>query len=139
MQKETSIIHAFRLQPGQDLRKEIETYTQQKRIQAGWIITCVGSLTQAQLRYANQVEDTTLPGPFEIVSLAGTIGIGGVHLHLSISNSKGDTIGGHLLIGCLIYTTAEIIIGESTNLRFTREQDGSTPWKELQIIHTPGP
>jgi len=32
-----------------------------------------------------------------------------------------------------VYTTAEIVIGESSNLLFTREKDGSTPWEELQI------
>jgi hypothetical protein len=33
----------------------------------------------------------------------------------------------------IIYTTAEIVIGESKNHVFTREKDGSTPWEELQV------
>jgi predicted DNA-binding protein with PD1-like motif len=133
MQQEPVKTHAFRLKPGQDLRKEVEDYVKQHNIQAGWIITCVGSLTQAHLRFANQTNGTTLNGHFEIVSLAGTISSNGSHLHLSVSDSVGKTTGGHLLSGSLVYTTAEIVIGESSELIFTREKDGSTPWQELQI------
>ena len=42
-------------------------------------------------------------------------------------------LGGHLLDECIVYTTAEIVIQSATNLRFTRENDGSTNWKELQV------
>jgi hypothetical protein len=54
-------------------------------------------------------------------------------MHVSISDSTGKTIGGHLQEGCIIYTTAEIIIQSSNNLLFKREKDGTTPWEELQI------
>ena len=43
------------------------------------------------------------------------------------------SIGGHLLKGCKVYTTAEIVIGYSDQFIFTREKDGTTPWEELQI------
>jgi uncharacterized protein len=133
MQQHPVQIHAFRLRPGQDLRKEIEAYVRSARIEAGWVVTCVGSLTHTHLRLANQREGTHWQGHFEIVSLAGTISIHGCHLHLCISDSTGAALGGHLLEDNLIYTTAEIILGESRNLVFTREEDGSTPWKELQV------
>lgn len=126
-------MHAIRLKPGQDLRQEIEAYVRQQGIKAGWMVTCVGSLTQANLRLANQPGGTTYTGHFEIVSLVGTLSTAGSHLHLSFSDSTGTTLGGHLLPGSLVYTTAEIVIGESTDLEFTREQDGTTPWEELQI------
>jgi predicted DNA-binding protein with PD1-like motif len=64
--------------------------------------------------------------------LVGTVSISGSHLHLSISDSTGKTIGGHLLEDNLVYTTAEIVIGESKNLLFTREKM-ELPWEELQI------
>ncbi len=126
-------IHAFRLLPGQDLRKEIEAFAKQENIKAGWVMTCVGSLTQANLRYANQPAGTKLNGHFEIVSLTGTVSVNGCHLHLSMSDSLGVTTGGHLLPENLVYTTAEIVLGEAPDLVFTREKDGSTPWEELQI------
>jgi predicted DNA-binding protein with PD1-like motif len=48
-------------------------------------------------------------------------------------DSTGKTIGGHLQEGCIIYTTAEIIIGEPKKVVFKREKDGTTPCDELQI------
>ena len=88
---------------------------------------------QYHLRFANQSEGSQSQGHFEIVSLTGTLSINGSHLHMSVSDSTGRTFGGHLLEGNLVYTTAEIVIGTSHELLFTREYDGTTEWKELQI------
>lgn len=133
MEKESYRFHPLRLKPGADLKGEIEAYVKRENIEAGWISTCVGSLTVLQVRYANQPWADTLEGHLEIVSLTGTIGVNGSHLHISVSDSTGKTIGGHLMDGSKVYTTAEIVMGESLRHRFTREEDGSTPWKELQI------
>ena len=128
-----SASHAFRLKPGQDLKQSIDSFVKAKNIQAGWIATCVGSLTEYNIRFANQEKGYSDKGHFEIVSLVGTLSVNGSHVHLSISDSTGKTIGGHLLEGCKVYTTAEIVISEAADLIFTREKDGSTPWEELQI------
>jgi predicted DNA-binding protein with PD1-like motif len=133
MQNDEVKIHTFRLKPGQDLKQEITAYVQQHKIEAGWIMTCVGSVTQYNLRFANQPDGSKANGHFEIVNLVGTVSINGSHLHMSVSDSTGATIGGHLLDSNLVYTTAEIVIGEGKQLVFTREKDGSTPWEELQI------
>jgi len=125
--------HAFRLKPGQDLKKEINKIVTDQQIKAGWISTCVGSLTNFNIRYANQPEGSSGSGHFEIVSLTGTVSVNGSHLHISISDSTGKTIGGHLLDSNIIYTTAEIVILSSDEFEFKREKDGSTPWEELQV------
>jgi hypothetical protein len=93
----------------------------------------VGSLTQYNLRFANQPEGSKGNGHFEIVSLTGTVSMNGSHLHMSVSDGTGKTTGGHLLDENTVYTTAEIVIGEVDDLIFTRELDGSTDWAELQI------
>ncbi len=133
MQQEKYKIHVFRLKPGQDLRKEIEAYVQKEKIAAGWLVTCVGSLIQVNLRLANGSDGVTFNGHFEIVSLVGTVSINGCHLHLAVSDSQGMTLGGHLLAESLIYTTAEIVISESRELVFTREKDDTTGWQELKV------
>ena len=125
--------HAIRLKPGADLKKCIQDYVNTHHIKAGWISSGVGSLTNYAIRFANQSNINTGPGHFEIVSLSGTVSENGSHLHLSISDSTGKTIGGHLVEGCIIYTTAEIVILSTSKFVFTREKDGSTPWEELQI------
>ncbi len=127
------LIHAMRLKPGEDLRVQIEKYVQKNDIAAGWIVTCAGSLTNYNIRFANMENGSAGSGHFEIVSLTGTVSKNGNHLHISISDSTGKTIGGHLLSGCIVYTTAEIIIESTGSLNFKREKDGSTPWEELQI------
>lgn len=129
----TTKVYALRLKPGQDLRQQIEAFVTQKHIRAGFIITTVGSLRQAAIRLADQSSATQFDGKFEIVSLVGTLGQDGAHLHISISDSTGKTIGGHLVEGCLVYTTAEIVIGEASGLAFSREKDAETGFQELRI------
>ena len=125
--------HVFRLMPGNDLKKAIETIVREKGILAGWIACGVGSLADYTIRFANQREGTKGKGHFEIVSLTGTVSVNGCHIHISISDERGQTIGGHLLEGNHVYTTAEIVIQESGDLIFSREMDATTGWKELQI------
>jgi predicted DNA-binding protein with PD1-like motif len=126
-------IYALRLMPKQDLRKQLELFARQQDIQAGLILTAVGSLQKVRLRLADQQDSTTFEGKYEIVSLVGTLSPDGVHLHISLSDSTGKTIGGHLVEGCEIYTTAEIVMAEAQGLKFTREQDAQTGYKELKI------
>jgi uncharacterized protein len=125
--------YAFRLKPGQDLKVEIEKFVAANKIEAGWIATCVGSLTNYNIRFANEPNGSTGNGHFEIISLTGTVSTNGSHLHIGISDSTGKTLGGHLLQGCTIYTTAEIVLQSSNNFIFKRAKDGSTPWEELQV------
>lgn len=134
MSNQHNITHVFRLQPEQDIKQSILQYVNEHHIQAGWIITCVGSLTDFHIRFANANEGSKATGHYEILSLSGTVSIYSSHLHICIADAEGKTIGGHLLDGCIIYTTAEIVIGSSDQFMFTREKDGTTPWKELQII-----
>jgi predicted DNA-binding protein with PD1-like motif len=118
--------YVLRLVPGQDLRVELERFAKAKNIQAGFIVTGVGSLRKASLRLADKSEATNFDGKFEIVSLVGTLSPDGPHLHLSISDGDGKTIGGHLVAGCEIYTTAEIVISDALGLRMTREPDAAS-------------
>lgn len=128
-----TLSYAIRLKPGEDLKKSVQAFVDDKKIKAGWIASCAGSLTDYQIRFANKPKGSMGSGHFEIVSLSGTLSTNGSHLHISISDGTGHTIGGHLMDGCIVYTTAEIIIQSSPDLQFTREKDGSTDWPELQI------
>jgi predicted DNA-binding protein with PD1-like motif len=126
--------YAFRLKPGQLLKEEIQKIVDDKHIKAGWISTCVGSLTEYNVRFANQPGESKATGHFEIVSLTGTVSVNGSHLHIAVSDSTGKTIGGHLLDSNIIYTTAEIVILYTGTTEFKREKDGTTDWEELQVI-----
>ncbi|GAB4022900.1 DNA-binding protein [Spirosoma koreense] len=125
--------YAVRLRPGQDLKMELDALVRQERIGAGALLTCVGSLTDVTLRLANQDKPSIWHGHFEIVSLVGTLSANGSHLHLSVSDSTGRTIGGHLVEGCKIYTTAELVIGVLPELAFERETDPTFGYRELVV------
>ncbi|MFN8152851.1 MAG: PPC domain-containing DNA-binding protein [Bacteroidia bacterium] len=130
-----SILHTWtiRLKPGDDLKKSIDEIAKDYQIAAGVIITCVGSLMKATIRFAGEPETTEINGPLEIVSLTGTLATTGSHIHISLSDKTGKTIGGHLKEGNAVYTTAELCIGVLPALQFTREKDETTGYPELTI------
>ena len=43
-----------RFEPGADLRKSLQEFVASQEFSAGVIVTCVGSLTQYHLRFANE-------------------------------------------------------------------------------------
>lgn len=56
--------HAFRLKPGQDLKTGIQQIVAENQIKAGWISTGAGSLTNYNIRFANQPNDSADSGHF---------------------------------------------------------------------------
>jgi uncharacterized protein len=130
---------AVRLRPGQDLRGELLAVAERERIQAGWVLTGVGSLSRATLRLAGAARHATLEGDLEIVALVGTLAQGGSHLHLAVADDHGATVGGHLAEGCVVRTTAEVVVGADDRLRFDREPDPDTGYDELVVRHAGEP
>ena len=114
-------IHIHRFEPHQDLKDSLLAFATRLQINAGFIVSCVGSVRQVTLRLAGSDSVLVQDGPFEIVSLVGTLSQDGCHLHASFSTSEGRVLGGHLLSGCPILTTAEVVIGESKAHRFDRQ------------------
>ena len=127
--------YTFRLTPGQDLYNSIEMFLQERKIEAGCVLSGVGSLTHVTLRFANQEVHNEDIGHFEIVSITGTVSIHGSHLHVSVSDDQGRTIGGHLVPGCIIYTTAEIVILELDDVVYKREFAEDSGYDELVVYH----
>lgn len=126
-------VHTIRLHPGQDVFPELKKFVSEKNIQAGFIMSAVGSLTQYHIRFANQPEGTMATGHFELVSLSGLLSIHGNHVHVSVSDSTGQTIGGHLLDSNIVYTTLEVVIGEDPAHIYHRELDSTFGFKELEV------
>jgi predicted DNA-binding protein with PD1-like motif len=123
----------LRLQPDADLRRALEAWMGEQEEQAGCLISAVGSLSVAQLRFAGAAAATAIRGELEILSLSGTLSPDGAHLHIAVADSQGAVIGGHLCAGSLVRTTAELVIGLLPDWRFSRELDPATGYPELQI------
>lgn len=132
------LVHVLRLAAGADLHASLLEFLRVHRPEAATIISAVGSLTHANIRFANIPDDSVKPQPvghYEIVSLVGTLSLtGGNHIHMSISDSKGHTLGGHLMpTGNIVYTTVELVIGVLPSLIFKRETDPTFGFKELVV------
>ena len=127
------LFHAVRLKPGEDLRGALDRLATERGWPAACVVTCVGSLREATLRMAGAAERRHFAGPFEIVSLTGTFSRDGSHCHIALSDSDGSLVGGHLLPGCPVHTTAEVVIAELPGLRFARHPDPATGYGELVI------
>jgi uncharacterized protein len=125
--------YTFRLTPGQDLFESIQAFVMEQHVEAGCILSGVGSLRHATLRLANRTYNSEYPGPFEIVSITGTVSVHGSHLHISISYGDGRTIGGHFEAGCKIYTTAEIVIAVFRDVIYKREYTEDSGYEELVV------
>ena len=124
----------IRLEPNADLRQSLKSFAVEQEIQAGFILSAIGSLKQAIIRFANQDNTTVLTDKFEILSLNGTLATTGIHIHITIADENGKVIGGHLTDGCIIYTTAEIVIGIAENFSFERNLDEQTGFNELEVV-----
>jgi predicted DNA-binding protein with PD1-like motif len=128
---------AFRLAPGADLKRELASLVAEDGLEAGFVATCVGSLSKARLRLPSAAGEPdaflVLDEPAEIVSLTGTLSPEGPHLHIALARRDGLCVGGHVVDGCIVHTTAELVVGELTELTFRREPDPETGYRELTV------
>jgi predicted DNA-binding protein with PD1-like motif len=128
-------VHVLRLSPGDDLRGALEMtfagLSHESGIEAACIVSAVGSLSRAVLRYADQPAGSETVAALELLSLSGTLSRDGAHLHASVAGDKGAVMGGHVMPGCIVRTTAEVVIALLPGWEFRRELDRATGFNEL--------
>eukprot|EP00927_Polykrikos_kofoidii_P080612 TRINITY_DN77507_c0_g1_i1.p1 TRINITY_DN77507_c0_g1~~TRINITY_DN77507_c0_g1_i1.p1 ORF type:complete len:338 (-),score=46.67 TRINITY_DN77507_c0_g1_i1:83-1096(-) len=131
------VVYCLRLLPGADIVKSLIEFAAARRMDAAAVLTCVGSTGQTTLRPAGVPKPRIFEGKYEIVSLTGTLSRSGEHhLHMSISDPDCNVFGGHVMEGCLVRTTAEIVLGVIQGIQFTRPVDARTGYDELSITRT---
>jgi predicted DNA-binding protein with PD1-like motif len=115
----------LRLHPGQDLRAALEAVLTEHGdgASAGFVLQGIGSLGVAQLRLAGAEQPTELRGDLEILTLAGSLSPDGAHLHMTLADAQGRVLGGHVAHGCIVRTTAEILLAFLPDHDFSREPD----------------
>ena len=126
--------HVFRLRRGSDLLKALQEYARTRRIAAGTVVSGVGCVTRSRVRDASGVTVRELNEPLEIVSLMGTLSAARTHLHIALAREDLTVLGGHLMEGCIVNTTAEVVLLELDGVRFGAEWDGETGYDELAIL-----
>ena len=131
-------LQPLRLRPGDDLRQRLEQAVSEAAGGGAFVVSGMGSLSVAMLRYAGRQDATTLRGDLELLSLAGSICRDGAHLHAVVADAQGHVLGGHLCPGSRVRTTAEILLAIlPSDTPLQRALDPATGFQEL-VIEAPG-
>jgi uncharacterized protein len=124
-------LQPLRLPPGADLRDALQAVLAERGVKAAFVVAGIGSLKPASLRLAGAADALVLDGDCELLTLSGTLSPDGPHLHASVSDAQGRIFGGHVLPGCTVRTTAEVLIVWLDGWVFARETDAVTGYAEL--------
>ena len=122
---------AIRLHRGDDLKKSIEKICIDNDFNTVVVLSSVGCISSLHVRLAKAVSELKIEDDFEILSLNGTISDGQAHLHICVSDDKGQCYGGHLKDGCIINTTCELVLGMLEEYESKREHDEETSYDEI--------
>ena len=123
--------HCVRLRRGEDLLPVIRQLAEERMLEAAVVLSGVGCLSRAVLRDADGRTVRTVEEPCEILSLTGTVSRQRCHLHIALSKENLSTVGGHLVEGCIINTTCELVLGILDGWRIDTEFDAETGYDEL--------
>jgi predicted DNA-binding protein with PD1-like motif len=121
----------LRLNPGDDLRAALDLALTQGGAEAAFVVSGIGSLRGASLRFAGAELPARIEGDLEILTLAGSLSPDGSHIHISVSDTQGKVFGGHAAPGCVVRTTAEILVAVLPDWQFARTHDPLTGYAEL--------
>ncbi len=122
-----------RLKPGDDIKRALEDLVGAQQMRCAFIVSGIGSLVDARLRFAGEANEALVAGPLEIVGIAGSITPEGAHLHMTVSDKDGRVCGGHVGYGNIVRTTLEALLVLLPAGALTRELDAETGFKELVV------
>lgn len=127
----------LRLEAGADLRRALEDIARESLPAGAFVVCGIGSLQNPRLRLAGRNEETLFPGPYEVLSLSGTVTPEGAHLHASVADETGQVVGGHVVYGNEVRTTVEVLLVELQGWSLARAPDPRTGYRELQVRPRP--
>lgn len=122
-----------RLRPGDDLRGALQALVADRGLEAAFVVAGIGSLAPTRLRFAGEPDPRDIAGDVEILTLSGSVSPSASHLHASVADAAGRVLGGHVGPGCIVRTTAEILIAPLPDWRFTRAPDPVSGYDELVV------
>lgn len=121
-----------RLPHGADLFEEIRGMARRHGISAGQV-WAIGAVQRARIAYYDQADKTyrelDRDEHLEIVSLIGNVslrdGEPAVHAHAVFADARGQTWGGHVVPGCVVFA-CEVFMSEFTGVALERAHDDVT-------------
>ncbi|NHJ13608.1 MAG: DNA-binding protein [Candidatus Thorarchaeota archaeon] len=129
-----------RMEPGEDILEVIEKVVEFHNIRSG-TINLIGAISRAHLGYfdrkAKEYRSYVLKQDLEVVSCMGNIsrlsdGSAVIHAHMVVSEETGACFGGHLMKGCEVSVTIELIIQE-LDVDLRRKKDAETGLNLLNL------
>ncbi len=120
-----------RLRRGEDLLLGIREIAKEEQIPAAVVLSAVGCISRGRVRDASGVNKQDITEYCEILSLNGTVSQNRCHLHIALSKEDLSTVGGHLVEGCIINTTCELVLGLCEGWEIQKEFDPETGYDEL--------
>lgn len=124
----------LRLPPGADLRDALLQALAERGHEGAFVLAGIGSLRSgARLRLAGAAQPVALDGDLELLTLAGTLCADGPHLHASVADAAGRVRGGHVGAGCIVRTTAEVLLALTPAWRYARAFDPASGYPELRL------
>lgn len=128
-------VHVIVLEPDEDLLEGLIGAAVQANIRHAIVVAGIGSLrtftyrlpeprphTPMNLAYCDPV---TVTGTLELVSCMGSLGVdeqGNLtpHLHATVVARDGTSYGGHVVLGCRVLVTLELVLLELKDLSLQR-------------------
>jgi len=139
IQTESKRVIFARMYPGEDVLESIESVAKKHGVRSGQL-SLIGAISKAKLGYfhreAVEYRDFTVDEDVEVVSCMGNIatheGKLVVHAHMIVADEAGQCWGGHLMKGCEVSVTIELVIIE-TEIDLIRKRDDATGLNLLYI------
>lgn len=139
IQTEIKRVIFARMEPGEDILTSIETVARENGVRSGQL-SLIGAVSKAKLGYfhreSSTYKDFTINQDVEVVSCIGDIstheGDLVIHAHMIVADENGKCWGGHLMAGCEVSVTIELVIIE-TEIELIRARDDVTGLNLLQI------
>ncbi len=129
-----------RMEPGEDIIETIEKVVSKHNVKSGQL-TLIGAVSRATLGYfdreSGKYKDFKVERDLEVVSGMGNIARLAddsivVHAHIIVADEEGRCWGGHLMSGCEVSVTIELVIME-TDVDLRRARDELTGLNLLDI------
>lgn len=129
MTKNTGRVIVVRLEPGEDILKSIEKIVAENRLLSGHL-SLIGAVSKVHLGYFDLEEssykDFIVDEDLEIAACVGNISRLNeeyvVHAHVVASDETGKCYAGHLMEGCTVSVTIEIVITEFAEMHRARDE-----------------
>jgi predicted DNA-binding protein with PD1-like motif len=138
IQTEIKRVIFARMDPGEDVLGTIEKVAIEHGVKSGQL-SLIGAVSKAKLGYfhreAGEYRNFKVDEDVEVVSCIGDISTHDgnlvIHAHLIVADEHGKCWGGHLMKGCEVSVTIELVIIE-TEIELIRKRDDVTG---LNLLH----